>query len=272
MICKIGLSIIRWIEYICYINFLKVTAPVTGMIFVTDDSDEDHLDGKNSDDVSLMWFKSVNFKFLPVLGDNVMEKYPNLRKIVFDGRQRIETDLNLIAREDYSEYAKITKLEIVHFRENLKQLPTQLLAHAAELLDFHAIDNRVVEIPESIFWHSPKLNAVDLNGNEIKTISAKIFVKNPKITHIFLANNEIVTLPAELIKFNPLLQEFKVDENTIEFMPASFYKNNPLIEKKFNGDNEDEGVRDVSKIRILSIQFSKPKRANHTKVPSLEVK
>lgn len=244
-------SIISWIEYICYINFLKVSTPHTSIILLTEDDNEDHLSGKRSDDVSLMWFKSVNFKFLPVLDAKVRNEFPNLRKIIFDGRERIETELNLAAREDYSEYAKITKLEIVNFREDLKELPIQLLDHAAELLDFHANDNGIVKIPESIFWHSPKLNAVDLNGNQIKTIPAKLFAKNPKMTHIFMANNNIVTLPADLVKFNPLLEIFKVDGNAIEFMPADFYENNPSVKKKFDAEFEDEETARFMKLLKL---------------------
>lgn len=192
------------------------------------------MDEKDDLDVGAIWFKSVNFEYLPILEDVMTEKHEEITMIIYDGRDNRNTlELNLEAREDYCEFKNLYKLEIMHFGSKLKKMPSHFLKHAKKLYELYANNNEIEIIPENIFANSPVLNAVDFNSNKIKVIPESLFAKNPKMTHIFLRSNNIVTLPATLLKRNPMLEVFAANGNSIKVVPDNFYVNNLVIREKF---------------------------------------
>lgn len=201
-------------------------------IKILDDGTE-HLKGKSDIDVTLVWFRRFDMRYLPSLEVLLNQKYQDVRALFFDASFRDQkSHLNLLAREDYPEFKKLYKLEVINFNEHLNEMPAHFLRHASNLRDFYANGNSIELIPEDLFAYSPNLNAVDLKNNKIKVLPENLFAKNPKMTHIFLSSNNIAKLPAHLLRWNPLMVEFTAHGNAIEFIPDEFYENTPLIQKK----------------------------------------
>lgn len=214
-----------WGDYICYIKLVTILNPKTGLRFL----DYEHEIGKTDNDVTLLWFKSFDLMFLPVLDGSVLYKYPNVASLFFDARNSKTSQLTLSGRE-YMEFLKIVKLEVIYFGSKLNEVPGNFLKYAMNLREFYFNNNAIVMIPEELFINSPNLNAVNFNNNQIKVISENLFGKNPKMTHIFLQNNQIISLPPKLLFWNPLMIEFNSDGNGID-VPYNFYENNPKMTK-----------------------------------------
>lgn len=208
----------------CTIKGITISKPKTGIKLINSDNGEADINRE----INFLWFKKFDFKFLPVLDETFLSKYPILDSLLYDARETDSSKLDLTERE-YLEFAKITKLEIVHFGDDLTEVPVNLFKHAQVLRELYMNDNQITKVPEDFFINNPKLEAVSFNFNKLTIIPEKLFANNPKMTHIFMHHNQIISLPPNLIAGNPLLVVFHAKGNKFESVPENFKKNNPKL-------------------------------------------